>query len=50
MVRVGGFGSLTPLLSVTVSEATEVPVAEYVTGPGFCKVLVLGVPAGNTHE
>ena len=50
IVRVGGFGSATPLLSVTVREATEVPVAEYATAPGFCRVLTPGVPWGNTHE
>ena len=50
IVRVGGFGSLRLLLSVTVNEATSVPVAENVTAPGFCTVLVLGFPPGNTQE
>lgn len=50
MVRVGGFGSLNPLLSVTVNEATSVPTVEKVTAPGFCTLLVAGVPPGNTQE
>ena len=50
IVRVGGFGSLSPLLSETVRETTSLPVAENMTGPGFCNVLALGFPPGNTQE
>ena len=50
MVTVGGLGSVTPALSVTVNEDTYVPAAEKVTLPAFASVLELGVPPGKTHE
>lgn len=50
MVRVGGFGSVTPLLSVTVIETTYVPALAKVTEPGLASELVAGLPPGKTHE
>jgi hypothetical protein len=50
IVRVSGLGSVTPLLSVTVSEATNVPDWEKVTEPGLASELVPGLPLGKTHE
>ena len=39
-----------PKLSITVSDATEVPAVGNVTIPGLSTVLVVGVPDGKYHE
>src|SRR3989442_83750 len=50
IVRVGGLGSLSPRLSVTVSETMYVPGVENVTAPGVAALLVADEPPGKTHE
>ena len=50
IVSVGGLGSLSPTLSTTVSDPTEVPEAGNVTTPGLSTVLVVGVALGKYHE
>jgi hypothetical protein len=49
IVLVLGLGSVRPALSVTVSEATYVPVVEKIMFPGFASVLEEGFPPGKTH-
>jgi len=50
IVRVGGFGSVLPMASISVSEVTYSPGVLNVTFPGFCDVEVAGEPPGKTHE
>lgn len=50
IVFVGGFGSVRPELSVTVSDATYVPAVAKLTLPGVAAVLVPGEPPGKTQS
>jgi len=50
MIRVGGLGSETPKLSVTVNEAVYVPEFWKVTLPGFATLPVAGFPPPKTQE
>jgi hypothetical protein len=49
-VRVGGLGSLTPLLSTTVNDITYVPAFGNTIAPGLGTELDSGVPSGKNHE
>src|SRR3984957_16647305 len=46
----GGWGSVIPCASVTVKVATCDPGIEYVTAPGFWRLLELGMPSKKDHR
>ena len=49
-VRVGGLGSLTPLLSTTINDTTCVSAFGNTIAPGLGTELDSGVPSGKNHE
>src|SRR5690242_19373453 len=49
IMRVGGLGSVFPVLSMAVIDVTNDPALPKVTAPGFGTAAEAGEPPGNTH-